>query len=249
MKFSRAVAGVAAEAGWFTDSPSPPRRREEKVAVLSPQRTARLRTLCAERDAREAEIAVLRRLSDEKSATVEEVTRRFSGEYGIRPDRNYTYDPDSLTLFLLSPDPRHGGPPEAPARLPHRVFPTDEEAQAFRALMSEKDAALAAKAVFDATLAQKEAALRETLGTMQVEFNLDVARTYRLDPDMRSVWMELPPPEQPPQLSPEEIAARRAAAPEMYDYLERQLRTLNPEGATAQMIRRIRAKARGEEKR
>ena len=44
-------------------------------------------------------------------------------------------------------------------------------------------------------------------------------------------------------------AALMAAAPEMYDYLERQLRTLNPEGATAQMIRRILAKARGEEKR
>lgn len=38
-----------------------------------------------------------------------------------------------------------------------------------------------------------------------------------------------------------------AAAPEMYAYLARQLRTLNPEAASAQMIRRILAKARGED--
>jgi len=42
-------------------------------------------------------------------------------------------------------------------------------------------------------------------------------------------------------------AALIAAAPEMYAYLERHLRTLNPEGGSAQMIRRILAKARGED--
>ena len=41
-------------------------------------------------------------------------------------------------------------------------------------------------------------------------------------------------------------AALISAAPEMYAYLARQLRTLNPEGVSAQMIRRILAKARGE---
>ena len=41
-------------------------------------------------------------------------------------------------------------------------------------------------------------------------------------------------------------AALISAAPEMYAYLARQLRTLNPEGESAQMIRRILAKARGE---
>ena len=43
------------------------------------------------------------------------------------------------------------------------------------------------------------------------------------------------------------IAAMMTAAPEMYAFLERQLRSLNPEGCTAQIIRRILAKARGEE--
>ena len=208
------ASASVAEAGWFADDGSYNRRREEKVAVLSPQRTTELRKLIAERDARRAEVAVLSRLSAEKAEAVSRIDGRFAGEYGIRPDRNYTYDEASLTVYLLSSDPRHGGSAESPARLPHRVFPEEAEAAEFRALMAAKDAALAAKRVFDATLVEKEAAMRDVLGRMQAGYSLDATKSYRLDPDTRSVWVELPPPEEPPELTPEEKAARKAAAAE-----------------------------------
>lgn len=205
------LAATAATAGWFVEDGSYQRRREEKVAVLSPARADALRRMIAERDARQAETVVLARLAAEKTAAVEEADERFAGEYGIRSDRNYTYDPSDMTVYLLSTDARHGGSPASPVRLAHRVFPTEEEAQAFLALMQAKQAAASARALFLATAAEKKAALEDVLARMGREYRLDPARSYRFDHDMRAIYVQYMPPPPPRVKTPEEIAAEMDA--------------------------------------
>ena len=202
---------ASAGAGWFVDDGSYQTRREEKVAVLSPPRLDALRALIAERDARQAEVAVLGRLAAEKGAAVEAFTARFASEYGIRPDRNYTFDPAEQTIYLLTTDERHGGTPEAPARLPHRVFPTEEEAREFLSLMQAKDAALAAQRLFLETEAEKKTALADVTARMGRDFRLDPKRSYRLDSVVRSVYAQYVPPPPPRVKTPEEIAAEKDA--------------------------------------
>ncbi len=202
------LSSAAPCARWFAEGDAFDRRREEKVAVLSPDRLSALRKLIATRDARQTEVVVLGRLAEEKAAAVAEMDRRFAGEYGIRADRNYTYDPSDATVYLLSEDPARGGSAEKPARLPHRVFPTDAESQAFLALMQAKQEALAARRVFLSERTAKEAALAGVLDRMGRDFNLDPSRGYRLDPPTRSVFAEYVPPRAP---TPEERAAAAAA--------------------------------------
>ena len=208
------LAAGFASAGWFVDDGSYSRQREEKIAVLTPARLDALRRLISARDARQAEVTVLRRLADEKTTAIEELDERFAGEYGIRPDRNYTFDPSTLTVYLLSTDKRHGGSPKKPARLAHRVFPTEEEAQAFLALVQAKQAAADARAVFLAAAAEKEGLLRGVVDRMGREFQLDPARSYRLDPSTRSLFVQYVPPPKPREPTPEELAARAKAAAE-----------------------------------
>ena len=201
-------SAAAPRSRWFVDGDSFQTRREEKVAVLSPDRLSALRKLIAARDARQAEVVVLGRLAEEKAAAVAEMDRRFAGEYGIRADRNYTYDPADLTVYLLSTDARHGGTAEAPARLAHRVFPTEAEAQAFLALMQAKQEALVARQVFLSERTAKESALAEVLDRMGRDYKLDSSRGYRLDAPTRSVFAEYIAPREP---TPEERAAAVAA--------------------------------------
>ena len=201
-------SAAAPRSRWFVDGDSFQTRREEKVAVLSPDRLSALRKLIAARAARQAEVVVLGRLAEEKAAAVAEMDRRFAGEYGIRADRNYTYDPADLTVYLLSTDARHGGTAEAPARLAHRVFPTEAEAQAFLALMQAKQEALVARQVFLSERTAKESALAEVLDRMGRDYKLDSSRGYRLDAPTRSVFAEYIAPREP---TPEERAAAVAA--------------------------------------
>ena len=201
-------SAAAPRSRWFVDGDSFQTRREEKVAVLSPDRLSALRKLIAARDARQAEVVVLGRLAEEKAAAVAEMDRRFAGEYGIRADRNYTYDPADLTVYLLSTDARHGGTAEAPARLAHRVFPTEAEAQDFLALMQAKQEALVARQVFLSERTAKESALAEVLDRMGRDYKLDSSRGYRLDAPTRSVFAEYIAPREP---TPEERAAAAAA--------------------------------------
>ena len=201
------LADTAPHSHWFEEGGAFDRRREEQVAVLSPDRAALLGRLVAAREARQIEVVVLGRLVDEKAAIVERADERFSGEYGIRTDRNYTYDPESLTIFLLSPDSRHGGTPEAPVRLAHRVFPTEEESKAFLSLVKEKQDALSVRQVLVAERAAKEAALAEVYDRLEKAFGLDPARAYRFDATTRTLFAEHVSPREP---TPEEIAAAQA---------------------------------------
>lgn len=208
------LAATSASAGWFVEDGSYQRRREEKVAVLSPPRLDALRKMIAERDAWQTDVVILGRLAAEKAAEIERIDKRFAGEYGIRADRNYTYDPSDLTVYLLSTDVRHGGSADSPVRLAHRVFPTDEEAQAFLSLMAAKQAATDARSVFLTTAAEKEALLRDVTDRMGREYKLDPVRSYRLEPVTRSVFVEYVTPPQPRDATPEELAARAEAAAE-----------------------------------
>ena len=205
------LAVTSASAAWFTDDGSYSRRREEKVSVLSPARGEALEKLVAERNARATEVEVLARLEAEKTGLVEAADKRLAGEYGIRTDRNYNYDPSSLTIYFLSTDERHGGSPDAPARLAHRVFPDETEAEAFLALVSEKQAALDARTVFHAARAEKETALRDVTARLGREFSLDPARSYRYDADLRAIFAQFVPPPPPRVKTPEEIAAEKDA--------------------------------------
>ena len=148
-------SAVLVSPSWFLDDGSFIRRREEKVAVLSPENLRRLQHLIAERNAFRADMAALKRLSAEKTEALRAIDERFANEYGVRHDRRYSYDADKTTLFLVSTDPRHGGSAEKPALLPHRTFPTDEEAAAFLALMKAKEEAIAARNVFETALAER----------------------------------------------------------------------------------------------
>ena len=201
------LADTAPRSRWFAEDGAFDRRREEQVSVLSAERAALLGRLVAARDARQIEAVVLGRLVDEKSSIVEKADQRFAGEYGIRTDRNYTYDPESLTIFLLSSDARHGGTPEAPVRLAHRVFPTEEESKDFLSLVKEKQDALSVRQVLAAERAAREAALEEVYDRLEKAFGLDPARAYRFDAPTRTLFAEHVAPREP---SPEEVAAARA---------------------------------------
>lgn len=201
------LADTAPRSRWFVDGGAFDRRHEEQVSVLSPDRAALLGRLVAARDARQIEAVVLGRLVDEKSSIVEKADQRFAGEYGIRTDRNYTYDPESLTIFLLSSDARHGGTSEAPVRLAHRVFPTEEESKDFLSLVKEKQDALSVRQVLAAERAAREAALEEVYDRLEKAFGLDPARAYRFDAPTRTLFAEHVAPREP---SPEEVAAARA---------------------------------------
>ena len=201
------LADTAPRSRWFAEDGAFDRRREEQVSVLSAERAALLGRLVAARDARQIEAVVLGRLVDEKSSIVEKADQRFAGEYGIRTDRNYTYDPESLTIFLLSSDARHGGTPEAPVRLAHRVFPTEEESKDFLSLVKEKQDALSVRQVLAAERAAREAALEEVYDRLEKAFGLDPVRAYRFDAPTRTLFAEHVAPREP---SPEEVAAVRA---------------------------------------
>ena len=211
---SQADSGMLLSPSWFKDDGSFIRRREEKIAVLSPDRLRELQRLVAARNAYRADMAALERLSAEQSEAVRAMDARFAGEYGIRQDRRYSYDADKMTLFLVSSDPRHGGSEENPAMLPHRTFPTEEEATAFLALMKAKEEALTAIRVFDAALADRREKFRVTLAGMQAGFNLSLDRAYRLEPETRSVYAQFVAPPAPPAPTPEELAAQKAAKEE-----------------------------------
>ena len=199
---------------WFLDDGSFVRRREEKVAVLSPERLRELQRLIAGRNAFRADIAALERLSAEETEALQAIDARFAGEYGVRQDRQYSYDADKMTLFLVSSDPRHGGTAEQPAFLPHRVFPTEEEAAEFRALMKAKEMSLNALQVYGAALAGRREKYSLTLAAMQSAFGLALDRAYRLEPETRSVFVQFVAPPAPPKPTPEEIAAKKAAEAE-----------------------------------
>lgn len=199
---------------WFLEDGSFVRRREEKVAVLSPENLRNLQRLIAERNALRGDMAALERLSNEETEAVRAMDARFAGEYGVRQDRQYSYDADKMTVFLVSSDPRHGGTAEAPALLAHRVFPTEEEAAEFRALMKAKEASLNALQVFGAALAGRREKYRLTLAAMQSDFSLALDRAYRLDAETRSVYVQHVAPPPAPEPTPEEIAAKKAAEAE-----------------------------------
>lgn len=209
-----AAAPVLLSPAWFLEDGSFIRRREEKVAVLSPERLRELQRLIAERNALRGDIAALGRLSSEETEAIRAMDARFAGEYGIRQDRQYSYDAEKMTVFLVSADPRHGGTAEQPALLPHRVFPTDEEAAEFRALMKSKEEALNALRVFEAALVVRREKYRAALASMQSGFSLSLDRAYRLEPETRSVFVQYVAPPEPTPPTPQELAAKKAAEAE-----------------------------------
>lgn len=183
-----------------------PKHAERVVKVLTPAEAERLVRLNQMRRERQDELTILGRLSGEKQSELESFNVKLSKEYGIDDQRVYTYDATNRTVYLLLPSEGQpaaaGGTVAAKGgvqtnavavaaaarRLPHRVFPTAEESQAFAQLVVAKKLTQQQLDVFATVEREKRLELAQVQGLLKKELGIDPQRNYRFEEETRKLY-------------------------------------------------------------
>ena len=150
------------------------------VGKLSEERTeefakanAQLRECRGERD-------VLRKLLGEADASIAVINDDLYKKYSIDKDRNYTYNPTNLTVYLLATS-GDGASEEHPVPRAHRAFSGEEEAADFIASVTKRQKLAERRAALAEALLLREESCRKVVNQMVAKFKINPAKEYRVN--------------------------------------------------------------------
>ena len=121
---------------------------------------------------------VLRRLAEEKRRELARLVEELEEEFGVRPDRNYRYDPAARRLYEVSPEGAADAPSEGG---PVRTFDSDEQGARFSARIARKRLLVDALAVLELLLTEKLDELKVYDSLMTERYALSPEKAYRYE--------------------------------------------------------------------
>lgn len=163
---------------------------EKKVAIWSDERAKAYLEWSKIRDLSTESVKVIGRIRSEKSQELSDLEARLSRDYGMVGDRVYTFDPDVKTIYLEVPASGN----EPARRLPHRVFPSEEDMNVFVQLLLEKQRVLTQQNAL-VQLEAENARKREWASvTLQREYLIKTNGQYRYDVPSHTLYEITPSP-------------------------------------------------------
>lgn len=159
--------------------PSGAKQGEGASTALSAERQAEFVRRLQSKDERAREAAVCERLFVEKQAELNRAAAELEKEFGLLPNRTYTYEGATRSLYLLSTN--EAGQDGRPARERVRTAKSDGEAQYLVRLMVTRSLTERQLQVLDQLVEEKRGEARQTETLLRQDFHLDPRFSYRLD--------------------------------------------------------------------
>ena len=173
-----AVAVLATDAAVAKDK-GPVAQKETVIASLTKEQVAEFSGYVHNKDLRREELIVSDRLLVEKQGELKGLMEEMSKEFGISPDKSYTFEKETKSLYLLSTNQVDKA--GKPARTLLRQMKTDGEAQYLSRLMIARR--MTEQQIF--VLAQIREEKSKECGLIDAKlrqaFKLDPQTSYRLD--------------------------------------------------------------------
>lgn len=188
--------------GFFWSKSSIPSYEKNFHYAFKPGELASYKELDSIIEKRKQEVVVFNSVVEEKNTEIQEMNTVLQNQYGVHPSRVYSYNSTNLTIYVTI---EKDGEKKI---LPHRIFVTPEEGDAFVKILLGKQTSIQQVILLNAMLEEKRLELTNAQNVMQSFFLIDPSKKYVLDEKEENIY-EVRPPKTKEQIKAEKEAYRK----------------------------------------